>query len=72
MFGTNKIKLSPAIFELVKQAAEIRGTSSIEEFIESVLERESQRIIDEAGKGQVSQAAIDDIANKLKGLGYLE
>ncbi len=74
MFGQskNKLKISDAVIALVERAAEISGASSIDEFADNVLEREAQRIINEAGKGDISQAAIDDIANKLKGLGYLE
>lgn len=71
MFG-NKIKLPDSVYELVKQAAEISGASSVEEFVEGVLEREAQQIIMNAGKGEISKDQIEDIANKLKGLGYLE
>ena len=71
MFG-NKIKLSSSVYELVKQAAEIRGASSVEEFVEGILAREAQKIVMEAGKGEMSKDEIEDIANKLKGLGYLE
>lgn len=71
MFGP-KLKISSALIELLKRAAEIRGASSVDELAESILEREAQRIIQEAGKGEVSQADIDDISKKLQGLGYLE
>lgn len=67
-----KINVSDATMELIAKAVEISGASSVDEFAEQVLSKESERIINQAGKGDVSQEEIDDIANKLKGLGYLE
>ena len=56
----------------ISKAVEISGASSVDEFAEQILSKEAERIINQAGKGDVSQQEIDDIANKLKGLGYLE
>lgn len=67
-----KLKISSETYELIKRAAELRGASSVDEFAEGVLEREAQRILQEAGKGEVSAEDIDDITKKLQGLGYLE
>ena len=67
-----KLSLSDATMDLIAKAAEISGASSVYEFAEQVLSTEAQKIISQAGKGDVSQDEIDDIANKLKGLGYLE
>ena len=71
MFGS-KLKVSAALYDLLKRAAEIRGVSSVDELVEGILEREAQKIIQEAGKGEISQSDIDDISKKLQGLGYLE
>lgn len=67
-----KISVSDATLELINKAVEISGASSVDEFAEQVLNKEATKIISQAGKGDVSQSEIDDIANKLKGLGYLE
>ena len=67
-----KITVSDATMELISKAVEISGASSVDEFAEQVLSKEATKIISQAGKGDVSQSEIDDIANKLKGLGYLE
>ena len=69
---SKKINVSDATMELISKAVEISGASSVDEFAEQILSKEAERIINQAGKGDVSQQEIDDIANKLKGLGYLE
>ena len=71
MFGS-KIKVSAELYEKIKRASEIAGCASLEEFVHGILDRESQKIITQAGKDKVSDEEIKDIANKLKGLGYLE
>ena len=71
MFGA-KIKVSNALYENIKKASQIAGCSSVEEFVEGILNRETQRIITQAGKDGVTDKEVQDIANKLKGLGYLE
>ena len=71
MFG-NKIKISQELHDKLKLAASAAGCSSIEEFAEGVLDREAQRVIRPASKDQVSEEEVEAIANKLKGLGYLE
>ncbi len=71
-FFKKKISISDEAMEKVLQAVEISGASSLDEFAEKVLLREAESIINQAGKGELSQADVDDIANKLKGLGYLE
>ena len=67
-----KINVSDATLELINKAVEISGASSVDEFAEQILSKESSRIINQAGKGDVTQDQSDEIANKLKGLGYLE
>lgn len=67
-----KVTLTKDTFERIKLAAEVVGASSVEEFVEKTLLSEADRILREAGKGNISDAEVDDIANKLKGLGYIE
>jgi len=67
-----KIRIQKALFEKLKSAAEIRGASSLEEFVERILEGEADRILRTAGKAPVTEKEVEDIANKMKGLGYLE
>lgn len=71
MFG-NKIKVSQELYEKLKKASEITGCASLEEFVEGILDREAQRVIVQAGKDKISDEEVAAIANKLKGLGYLE
>ena len=73
MFGS-KIKLRPELYDKVKSAAEIMGAASADEFVEQVLEQEADRILDEhrKDKKEVSAEEVEDIAKKLKGLGYLD
>lgn len=71
MFGP-KLKLSADVIEKVRQAAEIAGCSSPEEFAERVLLASAEQVIAGAAKGNVSAQEIEDITNQLKGLGYLE
>ncbi len=72
MFGGNSIKLRKSLYDKLKVAAEIAGASSIEEFAERILEQEAEKILSKGAKGEASKEDIEDIANKLKGLGYLE
>jgi len=71
MFGP-KIKVSKALLDKLKAAAETSGCASVDEFVERTLEREADKILSRAGKNELSQKEVEDIANKLKGLGYLE
>ncbi len=59
-----KVKLKPETWERVKQCAKAGGYSSPEEFVEHVLERELAKLDD--------AQSDEEIARKLKGLGYLD
>ncbi len=71
MFGP-KIKLEQHVLDKVRVAAKLAGASSIEEYVSRTLETEADRIIASTSKQEASASEIEDIANKLKGLGYLE
>lgn len=58
------IKLKKNLWDKVKRFAEKEGYSSPQEFVEHVLEREVAKL-EEA-------ESDEEIAKKLKGLGYLE
>lgn len=64
MFGGNKVKLNKQVIDRCKKCAAIAGYSSVEEFIEHVLEKELKQI---EGGGGSDQA----IAESLRGLGYI-
>jgi len=64
MFGGNKVKVNKSILERCKKCSEIAGYSSVEEFIEHVLEKELKQI-ESAGSSD------DAITESLKGLGYI-
>jgi predicted transcriptional regulator len=63
MFGST-IKVKKELWERVKKCAEASGYSSPEEFVQHALEREVARFED--------TQSDDEIARKLKGLGYLK
>jgi metal-responsive CopG/Arc/MetJ family transcriptional regulator len=58
------IKLNKALWARVQKCAEAGGYSSTEEFVEHVLEKELAKLDD--------AQSDEEIARKLKGLGYLE
>jgi len=62
VFGP-KIKISKELFEKVKQLAELSGYSSVDEFVEHVLEKEIARVNEDDDKEKVKE--------RLKGLGYI-
>lgn len=71
MFGSS-LKIPKNILEKVRVASQIIGAASTDEFAAKVLETEADKVIASTAKKEVSAAEVEDIANKLKGLGYLE
>lgn len=65
MFGSS-VKLDGDLLKRCKQHAQDAGYSSVEEFITHVLERELK------SKQQDSQQDQEEIAKRLRGLGYIE
>lgn len=63
MFGSNKVKLDPALLAKIRKYASLAGYSSADEFITHALEKEVARI--EEGQSE------DEIKRRLKGLGYI-
>jgi hypothetical protein len=59
-----KVKIDAALFERAERAAKTAGYSSVEEFIAHCIENEIQKLKIEAAEGQV--------ADQLRGLGYIE
>jgi len=59
------VRLKRTLWTRVKQCAEAGGYSSLEEFVEHVLEKEVSRLLSEG-------TSDEEILRKLKGLGYLE
>ncbi len=72
MFGSNKISISKALYDKLRVASEITGAASVEEFVEKILDSEASKIIAQTGNKAVSAKEVEEIANQLKGLGYLE
>jgi len=60
----SKIKIDPNLFERAKQAAASAGYSSVDEFIAHAIENELKRVGEQESEQQV--------ADQLRGLGYLE
>ena len=63
MFGPS-VKVNKDLWDRIKKCADASGYSSPEEFVQHVLEREVARLED--------TQSDEEIARKLKGLGYLE
>jgi len=59
-----KIKIDPGLFDRAKRAAEAAGYSSVEEFAAHCIEEGIQKRKVEEAEGQV--------ADQLRGLGYIE
>ena len=68
MFGS-RIKLDGELLSRCRKQAEQLGYSSVEEFITHVLERELRSMESSGGE---TAADEEEIANRLKGLGYIE
>lgn len=58
------VKLKKTLCDRAKVHAEKAGYSSLEEFVEHVVERELAKVEE--------PSTPDEVENKLKGLGYLE
>lgn len=72
MFGSSSIKLPKELMEKLKIAAETMGCASVNEFVETTLTTEVEKIITQGAAKSASSKEVEDITNKLKGLGYLE
>jgi len=65
MFGTS-IKLDKDLLNRCEEYAEAAGYSSVEEFVAHTLEKEMRN------KQKESQETNDNVADRLRGLGYLD
>ena len=65
MFGGPKVKLEKDLYETLKKFAEVAGYSSLDEFVNHILERELQAM-DTGGSEDPEK-----MREKLRGLGYI-
>lgn len=75
MFGSSgkKIKVPSSLYEQLEKASNFVGCTSVDEYVEKVLSSDCARILQMSGKNAVvTDDKLQDIKNKLKGLGYLE
>ena len=68
MFGS-RIKLAEELLDRCRKQADQLGYSSVEEFITHVLERELRSM---ERTGDETAGDDEEIAKRLKGLGYIE
>lgn len=68
MFGS-KIKISKEMMDRIRVAVELGGYSAVEEFVETALERELERI--STANSQPSDGE-EMVRKELQGLGYIE
>ena len=67
-----KVKVRGAIYDKLRSAAEIVGCA-VDELVNKILEREADKILALTdGKSPASSADVDEIAKKMKGLGYID
>jgi hypothetical protein len=64
MFGGSKLKINKDLLERCKKCAEVAGYSSVEEFVEHIVEKEL-KTIESAGTSD------EAISESLRGLGYI-
>ena len=67
-----RVKVRRALYEKVEQAAAALNCASVEEFVEQALETAADRALNRPGRQEISEKEVEEIANKLKGLGYLD
>ena len=73
MFGSGgkKVTIDDAVYQKAKVAAGLVGCS-VEELIAKAIEREAEKVMAATSNKNPSAAEVDEIANQLKGLGYLD
>jgi hypothetical protein len=59
-----KVKIDPGLFDRAKRTAEAAGYSSVEEFVAHCVEQELHKL--------KPDEAEDQVADRLRGLGYIE
>ncbi len=64
MFGGPKVKINKDILERCQKVSDVAGYSSVEEFVEHVLEKELKEI-------ESTGSSDADITESLRGLGYI-
>ena len=67
-----RFTLSKSLYEKVEEASQALGCASVKEFVERTLEMEADKILSKSEKSEVSEEEANQIAEKLKGLGYIE
>ncbi|MGI6525595.1 MAG: hypothetical protein ACOX2O_09960 [Bdellovibrionota bacterium] len=73
MFGGNKkVKINSELYSKLEKVCAMQGCSSVDEYVAGILEIEADKVLASGAAPEMSAAEIEDIANKLKGLGYLE
>ncbi|HXX20137.1 MAG TPA: hypothetical protein VEJ46_12105 [Candidatus Acidoferrum sp.] len=65
----NHVKIDDELYTKAKQCAELAGYSSVEEFIQHILEKEIRQIL---GGDSIEDATPEEIKKRLQGLGYIE
>ena len=68
MFGA-KVRISKELMARIKEAADEAGYSSVQEFVETALEREIDRV---ASSSPPEGDDEEMVRKRLKGLGYID
>jgi hypothetical protein len=59
-----KLQIDPGLYDRAKRAAETAGYSSVDEFVAHCIENQLQKL--------KAEEAEDQVADQLRGLGYIE
>lgn len=67
-----KLKVSEGLYARLEKIAVLQGCASADEYVQRVLENEVDRVLAQEDAPEMSAQEVENIAAKLKGLGYLE
>lgn len=67
-----KITVSKDLMDKCRQAAELMGCATVEEFIVSTLEKETDTVLSAPDTGTSTEDETEAIKRKLQGLGYID
>jgi hypothetical protein len=69
MFGSHKVKIEGELLDKIKQCTNACGYSSVDEFVQHVLEKEVNKVLPPGEDGTTSKEII---RKRLQGLGYID
>jgi Arc/MetJ family transcription regulator len=65
----NRVKIDDELYAKAKECAELAGYSSVDEFVQHIVEKEIRQIL---GGDSTKDSTPEEIKKRLQGLGYIE